>query len=164
MNESWDDEKDSAVVYGKTQETWKDTKWNVNHFWSHFRYISDGSRYLNPLFLLGCQDFATVCNFRWVNYALDVDVAFCFDTWREASANRYILTQWSLSSIEYIDVMFYVIYCFEFCNDSFFLSYQIGHAPLIDKETTTLHILNTFVETTLNYGGKWTILGNNSFK
>ena len=136
---------------GKTQSE----MWIVDRILD-FRYISNGSKYLNPLFLLGCQDFATVCNFRWVNYALDFDVAFCFDTWREASANRYILTQWSLSSIEYIDVMFYVIYCFEFCNDSFFLSYQIGHAPLIDKETTTLHILNTFVETTLNYGGKWT--------
>ena len=136
---------------GKTQSE----MWIVDRILD-FRYISNGSKYLNPLFLLGCQDFATVCNFRWVNYALDFDVAFCFDTWREASANRYILTQWSLSSIEYIDVMFYVIYCFEFCNDSFFLSYQIGHAPLIDKETTTLHILNTFVETILNYGGKWT--------
>ena len=141
---------ESEKDLGKTQSE----MWIVDGILD-FRYISNGSKYLNPLFLLGCQDFATVCNFRWVNYALDVDVAFCFDTWREASANRYILTQWSLSSIEYIDVMFYVIYCFEFCNDSFFLSYQIGHAPLIDKETTTLHILNTFVETTLNYGGKW---------
>ena len=134
MNESWDDEKDSAVVYGKTQETWKDTKWNVNH-WSHFRYISDGSRrYLNPLVLLGCQDFATVCNFRWVNYALDVDVAFCFVTWREASGNRYIFTLSSTywMSIEYITVSA-LIYWFALCSDSS-LSYQIGHAPLIDKE------------------------------